>query len=675
MLQPGLPTKQLSDGLINVFKSAAAKLHAHSLGLECKQPARLFSMCALLSQLGQESDADASSAFDLQEVSNSDFEQATAIFKTIGLAASWMRTMVCHLETQPPESMHDIRRRVLAQTFAKSIFVATLDSSYAGAFGKQLNQLLRQDRVSEAPMSSRLTEMWMDSSQCCKYGSLLRIRAQTLLVAKLLMTHLKNAENKSCMEGDVAETVASKKVYEHVCALLNGLIPSDADHDVCNRGTFWNLRTRIVNHLIAPSCEASTAPIFASSIESFLLGELTSVAHVSGMKSSLVELASILLGDSTSDTAMTSLASALTVSAYGLIGNNNVHTHKSPNVATGSSVRWRVMAFEDASLRRKANPCVLFDNVIDENDQIGENSEENPTTPRDVDKTTVARWTSLRKRESLEMETYSEIFHICELMQQDPLVIQLRCLARAYFCYATFKASQADAGTRSWFGAASCTYRTLLASPNFEKSLLCPPIRKPDARRAQFLQCATLTLIDQSVNDLSPEPVSMTRLETQLDALGHFNKALFEHAPLKHLMLSSERSDKRWGAKIVGSFTPMLVFLLSNTLHEALVSTFQKLRTQLEEGELSLECEEQHRFPDVSELMHRLASNAREELQKVKYCAEESTKLSFADKKAVRFAVQMQEDFWSMAPKSDGWVNVLHVRSCRGSEKRTRDEM
>jgi len=652
MLRSDLQPKQLNESLITVFENAAARISTYGMGLSCEQPARLFSMCALLSQLrdqADQADEEASerdeTAFHLNDVVKSDTDQASVMLKAVQQAEKVVQHVIKALKKESCEHIHTIRKHVLVQTFGKSIFIATLDSAYAGVFGKQLNAMLMEDRIIDhmdenVGMSSRLSEMWMDSSQCCKYGSLLRIQAQILLLAKLL-------SGESLMR-------------PHVQELLKGLIPTTADEDVCNRGSFCHLRTKIVDHLIAPCCDPKMANSIATALDEAHLGELTMLAYQCSSKSSLVELASTFLKDSNDDNAMTSLASALTVGAYGLLGNDNVHTHKNPT--TVSSLRWKTLAFEDEILRRKANPS---------NDNKNSALQEPVESLNEDETAAITRWTSFRQRELLEMQRYREIFHISDPLRNDPLVMQLRCLTRAYFRYATFKASQADAGMRSWVGIASTTYRSLLTAPQLDKSLLCPQIRKPDTRRAQFLQCATLMLMHCSVNDISSERVSMTRLEAQLDALALFNKALFGSMNMQHLILCNHRFDKRWGAKIVGSFTPMLAFLLSNTLHEALLQTFETLRAELQTGTLALDAS----FPDVGELMDRLANSAQSELRKSKLRTEVCTEVSFEDKKALKFALRVQEDVWRVAPRVDGWVNVLHFRSCRGSEKRSRDDM
>ena len=703
MLQSNLLPAQLAEKLATVFKAAGFQLHSYSLGVECVDAARLFSLCALLSQLPSETSETAKmEPFHLNDATKSEAQQGTAMYNTVATAAVFVQDLSSKLKVGASADLHEARKQTLAITLGKSLFVSTLDSSYGYVFGSELDRLLRQgdvcvDATKTLPpttstasiKSSRLLEMWMDSSQCCKYGTLLRIRSQVLLMAKLFAKHIEQNGGVNNMDE------AALKLYYHANELARNALPLDAEHDACNRGTFCNLRTCIVRHLITPCCEVATASIVADAVNTVLLGELTSVEHQYAKNMSLCEIAFVLLCDSGSLNAMTALASALTITAYGLVGNHNVHTHKEPKL-----LRWRNIAFEDPHLRRKANPFVEFLQPVDAEDP---ESTENNNNQIQVDKKeapSIGRWTSIRKRESHEMETYSEIFHICNSLREDLQVMQLRSLARAYFCYATSKASQAsnDSQARSWLGAASSTYRNLLTSPNLDQASLCPPFRKPDTRRAQLLQCATLLLIDQSVNDMTSETVAMSRLETQVEALELFNQALFRPVPLKDQVCCTDRSDKRWAAKLVGSFTPMLAFLLSTPLQQALAKTFLELRKELEQGRITLEPTyseigqmenstdsihsvnsadsvfKNQAFSTVGALMDRLTKHALAHVKHVEGVLDESTEWTLAEKRAIGFSLKVQEQLWRVSSRDDGWVNVLHFRSCRASDKRPREE-
>lgn len=723
VLQYNCREAQIVEILQIMFNKASTMLCEYTKGYETPTPIRLFSMCVLMSQLG-----DPQKAFNLSQVSKSDVEQSVgmvdAVIRTKALFDELQKYLATNAKTL---RAHELRRRTLALAFGKSLFVSTLDTSYAQAFGKRLEPLLRQSSLDASSdeletskdwqNSSRLAEMWMHSSQCCKYGTLLRMRAQVLLLAKTISGHLYSAYNgfESPVERETVQDLRNR-----MSLLTSVAVPIQRD-DTCNRGTFCRLRNQIVHNLIEPCCNPRSAVIIANALERIQNGAFISMRHLymSPSSVSIVELASILFGDGKLS-AVTSMAFSLTIMSYGLLGNRNVHTRKKiPPLSTN----WRQMAYEDSDLYRKANhfssSLQTFEpldrtkldeqeangNGLDEQEANENQSEDDDTNDlrsddlirrqmtndnydsdeNDATSVSITRWTPLRKQEQHEIETYSQIFLIDSHLRDHPAVQQLRSLTRAYFSYAISKASQAseEAQHRSWFGAASSTYRGLLTAPELDEECICPSMRNPDSRRPQFLQCATLVLLDQAVNDMQENGAhcEMSRLETQLDALALFNKAIFDHLPHKDLMLSNERSDKRWAAKTVGSFTPMMTFVLSGSLQSALIGVFEQMRAHIRQGTLKLDPLEDgsdYNFPDVHQLMSMLKKSANQQLTEL------ATEVmpppgveqrSFLEKKALQFAIGVQRDLWNMSSTGDGWVNILHFRAARGGEKRSRVEL
>jgi len=721
ILQYNCREEQIVESLQMMFSKASTMLSEYTKGYEAPTPIRLFSMCALMSQLG-----DPQKAFNLSQGSKSDVEQSVgmvdAVIHTKALFDELQKYLATNAKTL---RAHELRKRTLALAFGKSLFVSTLDTSYAQAFGKRLEPLLRQtswdassddlETRKEWQNSSRLAEMWMHSSQCCKYGTLLRMRAQVLLLSETISAHLSSAYN-GIESSDIPETV--RDLQHRMSLLTREVVPSHSD-DSCNRGTFYKLRSEIVDNLIEPCCNPRSAVIIANALERVGNGAFVGMRHLymSPSRVSIVELASILFGDGKLS-AVTSMGLSLTIMSYGLLGNRNVHTRKK---VLPPSTNWRQMAYEDKTLHEKANHFTsnlkTFDsdsanmdeqeaneNAVDVQEAVENQSEDGcdsndirfgsqnvariddyDSDENDGASASVTRWTPLRKQEQHEIEAYSQIFIIDSFLFQHSAVQQLRSLTRAYFSYAISKASQAseEAQHRSWFGAASSTYRGLLTAPELDEACICPSLRNPDSRRPLFLQCATLVLLEQAVNDMQEDGVhyEMSRLETQLDALAFFNKALFDHLPHKNSMLSNERSEKRWAAKTVGSFTPMLTFVLSGSLKSALLDVFEQMRTHIRQGTMNLDPLEDgsdYNFPDVHELMGMLKTSANRQLTEL------ATKVmpppgveqrSFLEKKALQFAVGVQRELWNMSPTSDGWVNILHFRAGRSGEKRSRAEL
>ena len=724
ILQSNCREAQIVESLQMMFNKASTMLSEYTKGYETPTPIRLFSMCALMSQLG-----DPQKAFNLSQVSKSDVEQSVGMVDAVLHTKALFDELQTYLTTNAKTlRAHELRRRTLALAFGKSLFVSTLDTSYAQAFGKRLEPLLRQaswDASSddlETPKdwqnSSRLAEMWMHSSQCCKYGTLLRMRAQVLLLSRTISAYLDGAYN-GLESPDERETV--RDLRERMSRLTSLAVPIQKD-DTCNRGTFCKLRSQIVDNLIEPCCNPRSAVMIANALERVDNGAFVSMRHLymSPSSVSIVELASILFGDGKLS-AVTSMAFSLTIMSYDLLGNRNVHTRKK---VPPPSTNWRQLAYEDKALYGKANHFSnklerfepsdstnideqeANENRVDDQEAI-ENQSEDEYDLNDIRldsqihqqmtidnydsdenngaSLSITRWTTLRKQEQHEIEAYSQIFIIDSSLRNHQAVQQLRSLTRAYFSYAISKASQAseEMQHRSWFGAASSTYRGLLTAPELDEACICPSMRNPDSRRPLFLQCATLVLLEQAVNDMQEDGVhyEMSRLETQLDALALFNKAIFDHLPHKNLMLSNERSDKRWAAKTVGSFTPMMTFVLSGSLQSALLDVFEQMRTHIRHGTMKLDPLEDgsdYNFPDVHQLMHMLKTSANRQLTEL------ATKVtpapgveqrSFLEKKALHFAVAVQRELWNMSPTSDGWVNILHFRAGRGGEKRSRAEL
>lgn len=676
---------KLCHDLSHVFMEASRELEKYEFDSNHEDAATIFSICVLMSQLGENE-----VPFTLKCTSSEEPLQASRLFETL------KDTKILLLEFS--ENVHKItdridvvRKRTLAHLFGRAIFVSIFDGSYTCVFGKQLAGIMHKqtDLVSEqrgsGEMSLRLRDMWKESSQCGKYATLLRMRAQVLLLCKLMQLYA-NQHNITELDKFIKEGIAIST-------------PTNAQ-DVFNRASFFDLRDKIRECLIAPCYEDSTALLMADMLQTVCVGESACAEFVTPMNCTLVQFASEVMNHSgwsniatrfKPQSVVTSLGCAITVVGYSLLGNDNVHTLREHGVCVEN---WRNEAWGDGKLFREANSQMLAaDPTVDPTaDPTVDPTVNGTTESQTVTCERKSRWTAKRKMESMDICGTCQPFHLNRRFLEDPSVQRLRCIIRAYFLYAPDKHSKSspESIVESEHNGSSdhfCkTYNSFLTDKNFAKELLCPQMRNPESRLPLFLQCASLMMLDRAVNHMSKRhAVSMNRVEMSLCILNLFNKGLYSKAKssIIHTLVSMDERTNRWNAKLVASFTPMLILIMPNTVQTAILSTFKELRDDLHSGKISLTLDKStsltttdvtttQPFPSMHNIVHMFNKHANLHLDTATGIAEDTIVTPHEYKIPLKFSIRVQRQLWNSFPCSDRWVNVLHYRSCRGKSKRKR---